>query len=113
MTEGGVARRISQLIVTDGAFGDNSLASMNAATLNSLGLFQGDSVQLTNVGVADGERSRSTLLIAWCDAEVADDTVGLNEVCACGFRVPVAAGRFDTRNQSDHQFRSRSITVSC
>ncbi|KXS13269.1 transitional endoplasmic reticulum ATPase TER94-like protein [Gonapodya prolifera JEL478] len=71
----------NKLIVDDASNDDNSVLTMNTATMEKLGLFRGDTV------LVKGKKRRDTVLIVLADDEVEETKVRVNKVVRSNLRV--------------------------
>merc|ERR1712093_822448 len=71
----------NKLIVDEASGDDNSVASLNPATLESLGLFRGDTI------ICRGKKRKDTVLIVLSSDEVDEGKIQLNKVARNNLRV--------------------------
>ncbi|ORZ33552.1 AAA ATPase [Catenaria anguillulae PL171] len=71
----------NKLMVDEASNDDNSVAAMSTATMDTLGLFRGDTILLK------GKKRRDTVLIALADDTVEDNKIRINRVVRNNLRV--------------------------
>ncbi|KAJ7582282.1 P-loop containing nucleoside triphosphate hydrolase protein [Mycena floridula] len=71
----------NRLLVDDSAGDDNSVCTMNPATMETLGLFRGDTVTIR------GKKRRDTVLICLSSDDIADGRIQMNKVARNNLRV--------------------------